>query len=201
MTTVGVITKCSPVVHSIERWIQTRPYWHQGKSFLSLSQHTYLPTYLRSLLSHLHPHLQLLRSILEEAGLLICDGQRSTELNDVIELMAHAFKNIYELSSWAATAGSKGGGSPYGLTTTTAGTATAAAAAGGHLGQSKVVLSTMHGAKGQEFDLVFLAGWDEGVFPLLPRTKGTKVCMMTLLALPAQIPATSFIYVLFCMYR
>ena len=27
----------------------------------------------------------------------------------------------------------------------------------------------MHGAKGQEFDLVFLAGWDEGVFPLLPR--------------------------------
>ena len=35
--------------------------------------------------------------------------------------------------------------------------------------QRKVVLSTMHGAKGQEFDLVFLAGWDEGVFPLLPR--------------------------------
>eukprot|EP00624_Nannochloropsis_granulata_P006426 evm.model.NODE_48038_length_28629_cov_22.408222.8 len=35
--------------------------------------------------------------------------------------------------------------------------------------QRQVVLSTMHGAKGQEFDLVFLAGWDEGVFPLLPR--------------------------------
>jgi len=30
----------------------------------------------------------------------------------------------------------------------------------------QVVLSTMHGIKGQEFDLVFLTGWEEGIFPL-----------------------------------
>ena len=29
----------------------------------------------------------------------------------------------------------------------------------------KINLMTMHSAKGLEFDYVFLAGWEEGVFP------------------------------------
>jgi len=32
-------------------------------------------------------------------------------------------------------------------------------------GQDKVSIMTLHGAKGLEFDLVFLPGWEEGVFP------------------------------------
>lgn len=33
-----------------------------------------------------------------------------------------------------------------------------------------VTIATMHEAKGREFDLVFLPGWDEGVFPLRSKT-------------------------------
>ena len=42
--------------------------------------------------------------------------------------------------------------------------------ASAHHAVPSTVVSTMHGAKGQEFDLVFLPGWDEGIFPL--RSKG-----------------------------
>ena len=31
--------------------------------------------------------------------------------------------------------------------------------------EDTITLMTMHGAKGLEFDNVFLAGWEEGVFP------------------------------------
>ena len=41
--------------------------------------------------------------------------------------------------------------------------------AGARAPPSKVVLMTMHRAKGREFTHVFAAGWEEGVFPLNPR--------------------------------
>ena len=42
----------------------------------------------------------------------------------------------------------------------------AAAARGGEAGV--VSLMTMHMAKGREFEAVFLTGWEEGIFPMLP---------------------------------
>jgi DNA helicase-2/ATP-dependent DNA helicase PcrA len=98
--------------------------------------------------------LVAVRSVLQEAGeeLGICDVDCVQQLAS----SASQFPSIEKFILHAMLEGSEGGRS----------------GGGDSLASSAAQLLSMHQCKGKEFDVVFLAGWEEGLFPLLPSMTG-----------------------------
>jgi DNA helicase-2/ATP-dependent DNA helicase PcrA len=96
------------------------------------------------------PHDELAQTILEESGLIdMWKAERSADAEGRLENLKELTRSMAEFPSLAAFLEH----------------VSLVMEVDSGQGEDRVSIMTLHGAKGLEFDIVFLPGWEEGLFP------------------------------------